>query len=301
MTFALGWSLILLAAQVPGCGAGAPDACRQLLLDEVNQQRGSAGLEPVEQHSVLARIAQERAQEIANGGSVDPSMTRLRTTTRRYYREGYDPHHWTESALIGRWADEVFSQWLEVQARWYEEVREGDYEHVGIGVSQSGRQPVFTLVFGLTKRTMEWRLAEPLSDLESARGQILQAVNAHRRQRGRVELRSNRVLGAAAQGHAEDMLRRAYYDHESPEGATVGSRVRKAGYGKPRIVTENIAKGLFSPTEVVDRWMDSSGHRGAILNAKVTELGSGVAFGENGNGFEVVWVQVFASPRSGSQ
>ena len=289
-------SLLVLAAPVPACGAGALDACRGTLLSEVNEERSAAGLEPVTPHPVLEKIAQERAHEIATGGSVNPSMARLQTTTRRYYREGYDPHHWTESALIGHWGGEVFDQWREVHLRWYEEVREGDYEHVGIGVSNLDGRPVFTLVFGLTKRTMEWRLAEPLADFARVREELLREVNAQRRSEGLPALAPNPVLDAAAQGHAEDMLRRAYYDHENPEGVTVGSRLRDAGYGKPSLVTENIAKGLFSPTEVVHRWMASSDHRSSILDVGVTELGGGVAFGENDNGFEVIWVQVFASP-----
>ncbi len=91
------------------------------------------------------------------------------------------------------------------------------------------------------------------------------------------------------------MLRRAYYDHVSPEGETVRDRVRAAGGSRRRGLAENIAKGLFTPDEVVRRWMNSSGHRRNILHRGAAEMGLGVAFGENENGFEVVWVQVFAS------
>lgn len=275
-------------------------ACRVIVLSEINAHRVVAHLEPLEGHPVLEAIARERAREIALGGPVDPSMARLRATTRRLYRDGYDPHDWTESALVGRWGSEVFGQWAEVHPRWYEEVRTGDYEHVGVGIERLGNQPVFAIVFGLTKRTMEWRLAAPLADLGQVRTELLLAVNSERRKKGRGPLVSNPNLDSAAQAHAEDMLRRAYYDHKSPEGATVARRVRDAGYGKPRMVTENIAKGLFSPTETVERWMASSGHRKNILIEKASELGSGVAFGENANGFEVVWVQVLATPSSGA-
>lgn len=294
-------TLLLAMTPIPACGAGALEACRELLLAEINRERRIEGLEAVEFHPVLDKIAAERAREVASGGSVDPNMARLRSTTRRYYREGYDPHHWTESALIGRWGEDVFAQWREVEPRWYGEVRAGDYEHVGIGVERWGAQPVFTLVFGLTKRTMEWRLAEPLADLEGVRAVMVREVNERRAAKGRGALRAHPLLDVAAQRHAEDMVRRAYYDHRSPDGETVGTRVRDAGYGKPRMVSENIAKGLFSPAEVVERWMASSGHREGILNHRVTEVGSGVAFGENSRGFEVLWVQVFAKPGDGKR
>ena len=46
--------------------------------------------------------------------------------------------------------------------------------------------------------------------------------------------------------------------------------------------------------EVVERWMNSSGHRRNILRPGNSVMGVGVAFGENANGFEVIWVQLFA-------
>ena len=291
--------LILLAGDVPACEAGALPTCRDTLLAEVNAERVAADLQPVAVHPVLSDIASDRAQEIAGGGSVAPSMARLQATTTRLYREGYVPHDWTESSLIGRWDGEIFGQWREVHSRWYKEVRAGDYEHVGIGIREIATQPVYTLVFGLTKRTMEWRLAAPLSELDRVRSEILSEVNAVRSARGRVRLRSNPVLDDVAQRHAAEMLRRSFYDHRSPDGDTLDNRLREAGYGRVRAASENLAKGLFTPGEVVERWMASSGHRSNILEKKVRELGSGVAFGENDNGFEVTWVQVFAAKKEG--
>lgn len=295
--------LILLATALPVCEPGALEGCGLLLLAEVNAERLAAGLAPLEVQPVLDAVARDRAREIAGGGSVDPSLERLQATTRRLYRDGYVPHDWTESALVGRWGGGIFGQWREVVPRWYDEVRTGDYEHVGIGVAQIGGrpdgQPVFALVFGLSKRTMEWRLAAPLAELARVRGEMLREVNTLRREKGRAALRRNPLLDLAAQSHAEDMLRRSYYDHRSPEGGTVRSRVREAGLGRAATVSENLAKGLFTPAEAVRRWMASSGHRRNILSPGARELGSGVAFGENDNGFEVVWVQVFASAPRG--
>ncbi len=146
------------------------------------------------------------------------------------------------------------------------------------------------------RRISEWRQAAPLADLPSVRALALAlaTVNQLRLEHGRAPVRSEDSLDAAAQRHAEDMLRRAYY-HASPEGKTVGDRVRTAGYRGRRGLAENIAKGPFTPDEVVRRWMNSSGHRRNILHRGAAETGFGVAFGENRNGFEVVWVQVFAS------
>ena len=96
----------------------------------------------------------------------------------------------------------------------------------------------------------------PLADLAWVREVELKAVNAVRREHGRPPLEPDGQLDAAAQKHAEDMLARAYYSHESPEGTTVAQRVRAAGDRRWRTVSENIAKGPFAPDEVVRRWLD---------------------------------------------
>ena len=293
--------LVLASAPAPACEPGAVERCREQLLTEVNAERLEAGLDPLDVHPVLEAVARDRAREVAASGGVDPSMERLQSTTRRLYTERYIPHDWTESVLLGRWSGPIFRQWSEVQPHWFADVRAGDYEHVGIGVAQHGEQPVFALVFGLSKRTVDWRTAEPLEELSRVRREMLDAVNRFRREKGREELVSSPTLDRAAQAHAEDMIRRSYYAHRNPEGDTAGDRVRAAGYGRPLFVSENIAKGPFEPAETVERWMASSGHRANILRAKAREVGGGVAFGENDNGFEVVWVQVLASPRRSSR
>ncbi len=158
-------------------------------------------------------------------------------------------------------------------------------------------RPIYALVLAISQRTVEWRQALPLADLETVRAEVLAAVNAARRRAGRQPVAGQAHLDLAAQRHAEDMLRRRYYDHESPEGDTARQRARAAGYSGSRTLTENIAKGLFTPEEVVRRWLDSSGHRRNILRRGAAQMGAGVAFGENANGFEVLWVQVFAGGR----
>lgn len=53
---------------------------------------------------------------------------------------------------------------------------------------------------------------------------------------------------------------------------------------------ENIAAGQRTPDEVMQAWMNSSGHRANILNAKYTELGVGYY---KGGSYGVYWVQEF--------
>jgi uncharacterized protein YkwD len=56
---------------------------------------------------------------------------------------------------------------------------------------------------------------------------------------------------------------------------------------------ENVAFGQRTAAEVVNGWMQSSGHRANIMNATYTEMGAGYARDPNGRSY---WVQVFGKP-----
>ena len=297
------WTLILLLIATAGCGSAAEQTASAQsnqsslaasILADLNAARRRAGHEPLENHPALSKIAGEQARAVAATGGTASSSGYITDTTRQLYRAGYAAHRWSEGSLIATSDADVAGQWRRARPQWWHEAETGDFEDAGIGVARHQGRPVVTLVLALKTRTWEWRQAAPLADLSEVRASALAEVNRLRRDNGREPLASESHLDDAAQRHAEDMLRRVYYDHESPEGDSVGDRVRTAGYGRYRTVAENIAKGLFTPDEVVRRWADSSGHRRNLLQRRVTETGLGVAYGENANGFEVVWVQVFA-------
>ncbi len=288
-------ALLLLFTALPGCDAGVDEPLAQAILAELNAARQRAGQVPLAAHPALCGIARRQAESVAATGGADSSSGYITNTTRQLYRAGYAAHSWTEGSLIATSNDDVPGQWRRARPEWWREAEAGDFEDVGIGIARHQGRPVVTLVLALRTRTVEWRLAAPLADLPSVRALALAEVNRLRREDGRDPVVSESRLDAAAQHHAEDMLRRLFYDHDSPEGDGVRQRARAAGYRGARALTENIAKGLFTPDEVVRRWANSSGHRRNILRRGAAEVGLGVAYGENENGFEVLWVQVFAS------
>ena len=57
-----------------------------------------------------------------------------------------------------------------------------------------------------------------------------------------------------------------------------------------RSAGENIAMGQRTPQEVMNSWMNSSGHRANILNPSFTTLGVGIAKDANGT---IYWTQMF--------
>ncbi len=113
---------------------------------------------------------------------------------------------------------------------------------------------------------------------------VLCLVNRERTKRGLRALRSNAKLDGAARGHSRAMVERNFFSHDSPGGASVMDRVKRRGYRSSGglMVGENIAWGSGSyatPSEIVDGWMNSSGHRANILHRSFDEIGVGVAIG----------------------
>ncbi|GAA0568772.1 hypothetical protein GCM10010172_61340 [Paractinoplanes ferrugineus] len=125
-----------------------------------------------------------------------------------------------------------------------------------------------------------------------AQQQILALVNLNRRRSGCGSLSLDRRLITAANRHAADMARRAYFAHVSRNGADSGARLRAAGYRWARY-GENIARGFNSPWDVVNGWMRSPGHRRNILDCRLHQMGIGLAISRDHTTY---WVQDFATP-----
>jgi hypothetical protein len=93
----------------------------------------------------------------------------------------------------------------------------------------------------------------------------------------RTVLRHNEALAQAAIGHSDDMAKRHYFSHPTPEGVTFVMRTEAAGF-TTYPVGENIAAGFDSPLAVTLAWMCSKGHRFNILECKYDVQGMGYAF-----------------------
>lgn len=122
-------------------------------------------------------------------------------------------------------------------------------------------------------------IAEPARPAEGDwRRRVLQLVNQFRAANGLPALKPNAFLDRAAMAHSRDMLARDFFSHINPDGVGPGERARAAGYRWTRIL-ENIAVGQRTPREVVNAWVASKdGHREAMLDPAVTELGVGYIF-----------------------
>lgn len=137
-------------------------------------------------------------------------------------------------------------------------------------------------------------------DLDRLRQRALELVNQARAEHGLPALKPGPTLATAAQAHAEDMLRRRYYAHETPEGKDPRDRYLAAGGSASSLVEENIARCQRCPVppeaaavESLQRsWMDSPEHRENILAPGIDRLGFGIA----GDQDALYAVQDFAGP-----
>jgi uncharacterized protein YkwD len=118
--------------------------------------------------------------------------------------------------------------------------------------------------------------------LNRTRELTLCLLNEQRARYGLAPLRSEARLQLAAQRYVGDMVERRFFDHVDPGGLAPEDRILMAGYPSNNAWTgENLAYGTGpegAPSEIVDHWMHSPGHKTNILRPTFTEIGVGVAF-----------------------
>ncbi|GDX77066.1 hypothetical protein LBMAG41_21430 [Cyanobium sp.] len=150
---------------------------------------------------------------------------------------------------------------------------------------------------------------------EAVKNEVVSLTNAQRLQAGLNPLTRNLLLESAAQAHVADMdASNRYLAHTGSNGSDPVTRIAATGYkggwvdlgnGQLRTISsENAAAGQKTPAEVVDAWMNSPGHRAAILDPYTKEIGIGFEFDNEvgditAQGYKAgttYWVQNFGYP-----
>ena len=101
---------------------------------------------------------------------------------------------------------------------------------------------------------------------------VVELTNRSRAEARLAPLAVNAALTAAARAKLEDMLRRDYFEHSTPDGRQPWWFMQAAGY-RLRAAGENLAKGYRTETELQRGWMKSRPHRSNILSRDFTEIG----------------------------
>lgn len=124
---------------------------------------------------------------------------------------------------------------------------------------------------------------------------LVDLANADRTSNGLATLATSTVLQKAAQLKADDMARRGYFSHSTPDGQTPWYWFGEAGY-RFRYAGENLAVYFSDSTEVEQAWMNSALHRANILSGNFTEIGIALAQGQYQGRDTVFVVQMFGAP-----
>ncbi|WP_028550224.1 CAP domain-containing protein [Paenibacillus sp. UNC451MF] len=114
--------------------------------------------------------------------------------------------------------------------------------------------------------------------------QVLDLVNQERSKAGLNSLSMREDLSKMAMVKAQDMYNNNYFDHNSPTHGSPFDMMSEFGITY-NTAGENIANGQSSPTQVMNDWMNSPGHKANILNSSFTHIG--IAYYNN------EWVQEF--------
>jgi uncharacterized protein YkwD len=127
---------------------------------------------------------------------------------------------------------------------------------------------------------------------------VLDLTNLQRQKAGMQPLRLNSQLNTAAQTYSQTMALDDFFSHTGADGSRMSDRIDATGY-QYWSISENIAGGYSKPEMVVDKWMQSPGHRANILDPNFTEIGIGYYHLANDTGtinYHHYWTQNFGAP-----
>ncbi len=140
---------------------------------------------------------------------------------------------------------------------------------------------LLTLVLGLPP-ALAWEHIQYLKEVER---KVIQLTNEVRRDHHLMPLERDTTLIDIARAHSDDMLKRNYFSHVSPDGKSIQDRIVPAYSRTLSRAGENIWSGhgydysdsTLMARVIVDSWMSSPGHRANILNPNFNYLGVGVS------------------------
>ncbi|MEK3882111.1 CAP domain-containing protein [Paenibacillus sp. PL2-23] len=121
---------------------------------------------------------------------------------------------------------------------------------------------------------------------------LFDLVNAERVTRGISALSWDRLAAQAARLHSEDMRDHNYFSHTNKGNASAFDRMESQGI-RFRYAAENIAAGQPNSFFAHYAFLNSASHRKAMLDAKLTKLGVGVALGGS---YKQYFTQNYYSP-----
>jgi len=149
----------------------------------------------------------------------------------------------------------------------------------------------FWLALALSPLWIKTAAADEFTDLAA---QLYSEVNRVRADHHLVALSRRSDLDQVAHAHSEDMARRGYFSHDSPEGANPVHRLERARIDDMRLAGENLGMTTeANPSlQIVKQWLLSPDHRSNLLAPAFNFTGIGVARNATGS---LIYTQVYIS------
>lgn len=165
------------------------------------------------------------------------------------------------------------------------------------------------LVVGGRNSALQQAAANPIPNIQlqddrMSADELLHDTNVQREEAKVPPLSRNAKLDAAAQAKAIDMVKRNYWSHETPDGATPWIFVKDVAYNYEKL-GENLAAGFNDEYSAVIGWMASDSHRQNVLDGDFIEVGFGIAQSSNytsaGGGQMTVVVAFYGKPSTSAR
>lgn len=122
---------------------------------------------------------------------------------------------------------------------------------------------------------------------------VLAMANKERTKKKQPVLVQDSKIQKAAQMKAEDMAKRGYFSHSTPDGKDPWHWLKINGVSYSA-AGENLAMNFNNASEVVPAWMDSPKHKENIMNENYLLTGIGVAKGKF-KGKDTIFIAEFYS------
>jgi len=156
---------------------------------------------------------------------------------------------------------------------------------------------------GGTSTCRDATLVPTSANAKRIRSATLCLLNRQRRSHGLPKLTRDAELLRAAQGYSDQMVTRHFFDHTSPDGSTLSSRIDRTAYLRNATswrLGETIACDdgtRATPKRTVDKWMSTSVHSAQILNPHFRDIGIGATPGtpKPGGGPGATYTAVFGA------
>ena len=257
----------------------------------VNIEREREGLEPVELDSELCRLSHIRANETIEYFSHDrpngdPWYMLLREENIKYHIAG-------ENIAAGfATPEKVVNAWMKSEGH-RANILSSDFKKIGIGfyyedgtVFKNYWDQIFT--DGADENYTDEN-ADAQEDNNSFANEVVRLVNEERQKAGLSPLEADPKLAHAAQKRSDELIET--FGHERPDGQPWSTILEEENISYSS-AGENVAAGFSTPEKVVKAWMNSEGHKKAILSTDYKKIGVGYSYTDNAD-LKHYWDQLF--------